>query len=76
MKLGWSPVNAARAVAGQALAVGVLGEMLGVIALTVLAQRVKTGIVLTLTSQLSPLALGAATGVAAAVGAVRLVYRE
>jgi ABC-type antimicrobial peptide transport system permease subunit len=74
--LGWSRVKVAQVVAGQAIAVGLLGGVLGVIALSILANRVKTGIALTITSQLSPLLLGLATGVAAAVGAVRLVYRR
>jgi hypothetical protein len=74
--LGWSRVRVAQVVAGQALAVGLLGGVLGVIALSILANRVKTGIALTWSSQLSPLALGVATGIAAAVGAVRLVYRR
>jgi ABC-type antimicrobial peptide transport system permease subunit len=74
--LGWSRVKVAQVVAGQAISVGLLGGVLGVIALSILANRVKTGIALTWSSQLSPLALGVATGVAAAVGAVRLVYRR
>jgi hypothetical protein len=74
--LGWSRVKVAQVVAGQALAVGLLGGVLGVIALSILANRVKTGIALTWSSQLSPLLLGVATGIAAAVGAVRLVYRR
>ena len=74
--LGWSRVRVAQVVAGQALAVGLLGGVLGVIALTILANRLKTGIALTLSSQLSPLLLGLATGVVAAAGALRLVYRR
>ncbi len=63
-------------VAGQALAVGLLGGVLGVIALSVVAKRVRTGIAPAWTSQLSPLLLGLATGVVAAAGALRLVYRR
>jgi hypothetical protein len=74
--LGWSRVKVAQVVAGQAISVGLLGGVLGVIALSILANRVKTGIALTWSSQLSPLVLGVATGIAAAIGAVRLVYRR
>ena len=74
--LGWSRVKVAQVVAGQAISVGLLGGVLGVIALTIVANRVRTGIALTWSSQVSPLLMGVATGVAAAVGAVRLVYRR
>lgn len=74
--LGWSRIQVARLIAGQGLAVGFLGGILGAIALALLTNRVKAGLILTRTSLLSTLALGLATGVTAAVGAVRLVFRR